>query len=106
MARTLGAAFDPRWYAIARALEDAANAVLRETKPDRPIHANVEFYTAPVLYSLGIPPDEFTCLFACARMAGWTAHVLEQYEGNRLMRPESEYIGPPSAVYTPLEERR
>lgn len=105
MARTLGAAFDPRWYAIAPALEDAANAVLHEAKPGRPIHANVEFYTAPMLYSLGIPPDEFTCLFACARMAGWTAHILEQLGNNRLIRPQSSYAGPPATPWLPIGKR-
>jgi citrate synthase len=105
MARDLGEASDGRWYAVARALEDAAVAVLRETKPDRSIHANVEFYTAPTLYSLGIPADEFTCLFTCARMAGWTAHILEQLADNRLIRPQAAYTGPASAPWIPLDRR-
>jgi len=54
---------------------------------------------------LGLPSLIFTPIFALSRMAGWTAHVLEQYEGNRLMRPESEYVGPASANYVPLEQR-
>jgi citrate synthase len=105
MARDLGEASDGRWYAVARALEDAAVAALREAKPDRSIYANVEFYTAPTLYSLGIPADEFTCLFACARMAGWTAHILEQLADNRLVRPQAAYTGPASAPWIPIDRR-
>ncbi|HEV3157573.1 MAG TPA: citrate/2-methylcitrate synthase [Candidatus Baltobacteraceae bacterium] len=105
MAKALGEASDPKWYELARALEDASNKVLREAKPDNRIYANVEFYTAPTLYSLGIPPDEFTCLFAIARMAGWTAHILEQLSNNRLIRPQARYDGPPVTPFVPLEER-
>jgi citrate synthase len=90
---------------IARALEDASNKVLQEVKPGKRIYANVEFYTAPTLYSLGIPADEFTCLFACARMAGWTAHILEQLADNRLIRPQATYTGPASAPWIPLDRR-
>ncbi|MBV9102750.1 MAG: citrate synthase, partial [Candidatus Eremiobacteraeota bacterium] len=67
MAKELGEASDPKWYELARALEDAARKVLQEAKPGKPIYANVEFYTAPTLYSLGIPADEFTCMFSCGR---------------------------------------
>ena len=105
MAKALGDATDPRWYEIARALEDASNRVLQEVKPDRRIYANVEFYTAPTLFSLGIPADEFTCLFACGRMAGWTAHILEQLGDNRLIRPQATYVGPPLMPWVPIENR-
>ncbi len=94
------------WYRVARALEDASNKVLQEMKPGKKIYANVEFYTAPTLSSLGIPKDEFTCLFACGRMAGWTAHVLEQMAGNRLIRPQANYIGPPVHALEPIGSRR
>jgi citrate synthase len=96
---------DMKWYDIARALEDASNKVFAETKPGRRIYANVEFYTAPTLYSLGIPPDEFTCMFACGRMAGWTGHILEQLGNNRLIRPQATYVGPPVVPYVPVEQR-
>jgi len=96
---------DQRWYAIARALEDASNKVLRETKPDKNIYANVDFYTAPVLADLDIPGDEFTCLFACGRVAGWSAHVLEQLADNRLIRPQAAYVGPPPGPFVPIEQR-
>jgi citrate synthase len=105
MAKEIGRTSDPRWYEIARALEDAADRVLREEKPGRRIYANVEFYTAPTLYGLGIPADEFTCLFACGRMAGWTAHILEQLANNRLIRPQASYTGPPPTPWVPLERR-
>ncbi len=105
MAKTVGEASDPRWYDIARALEDAADRVLREAKPGRRIYANVEFYTAPTLYGLGIPADEFTCMFACGRMAGWTAHILEQLANNRLIRPQASYSGPVAVPWIPVERR-
>jgi len=94
-----------RWYEIARAVEDASGKVLQEKKPGNTIYANVDFYTAPVLADLGIPGDEFTCLFACGRIAGWTAHVLEQMADNRLIRPQAAYDGPPAGPYVPIEQR-
>ncbi len=105
MAKALGEASDPRWYEIARALEDASSRVLNEVKPGRRIYANVEFYSAPTLYSLGIPADEFTCMFACGRMAGWTAHIIEQLADNRLIRPQATYAGPAVTPYVPIAER-
>ena len=105
MAKALGEATDRTWYDVARALEDAADRVLREEKPGSAIFANVEFYTAPTLYALGIPADEFTCLFACARMAGWTAHILEQLANNRLIRPQAAYTGADVTPWVPLERR-
>ncbi len=96
---------DTQWYAIARELENASNTVLQEAKPDRKIYANVDFYTAPVLADLGIPGDEFTCLFACGRIAGWSAHILEQLRDNRLIRPQAAYVGPPAGPYVPVEQR-
>lgn len=96
---------DSEFYAIARELENASNAVLQEAKPDRKIYANVDFYTAPVLADLGIPGDEFTCLFACGRIAGWSAHILEQLADNRLIRPQATYTGPPPGPFVPIEKR-
>lgn len=105
MAKQLGESTDAKWYKIARALEDASNKVLQEQKPGKRIYANVEFYTAPTLYSLGIPGDEFTCLFACGRIAGWTAHILEQLKDNRLIRPQATYSGPAVHPFVPIEQR-
>jgi citrate synthase len=94
-----------RWYEIAHRLEEASQRVLQEKKPDRSIYANVDFYTAPVLADLGIPGDEFTCMFACGRIAGWTGHILEQLADNRLIRPQATYDGPPPGPFIPIEKR-
>ena len=69
------------------------------------LHPNVDFYSATVYYSLGIPTDLFTPLFAIARTSGWTAHVLEQLADNRLIRPKSLYDGPDDLKYVPVEAR-
>ena len=106
MAKNLTLKSHTKWYLIARALEDAADKVLREEKPGKRIYANVEFYTAPTLSSLGIPSDEFTCMFACGRIAGWTAHVLEQFAHNRLIRPQATYTGPAVHPYEAIATRR
>jgi citrate synthase len=106
MAKNLTEKSHTKWYLIARALEDAADKVLREEKPGKRIYANVEFYTAPTLSSLGIPSDEFTCMFACGRIAGWTAHVLEQFAHNRLIRPQATYVGPQVHPYEPIGARQ
>ena len=69
------------------------------------LYPNVDFYAASVYSALGIPTDLFTPLFAAARMAGWTAHIREQYADNRLIRPDSEYVGPEPRSWQPLESR-
>lgn len=79
---------------LARAVEHAAEEVLRRRHPDRPLRANVEFYTAVLLDALGLPREAFSPLFACGRVVGWLAHVDEQRRTGRLIRPESRYIGP------------
>jgi citrate synthase len=106
MARELGKSSGaPQWYDVARTLEDIAVRVLNEKKPGRRLYANVEFYTAPTLYALGIDPDTFTCMFACSRMAGWTAHVMEQMLDNRLIRPQVKYTGLIGLPWVALEKR-
>lgn len=72
---------------------------------DKHLHANVDFYSATVYYSLDIPTDLFTPIFAISRASGWTAHVLEQLQDNRLIRPQSEYIGPVGLKVIPIEQR-
>ena len=89
-AERLGA---PRFEA-ARALEQAALAELRERRPDRRIETNVEFWAAIVLDFAGVPATMFTSMFACARTAGWSAHILEQKRTGRLFRPSARYVGP------------
>jgi citrate synthase len=78
--------------ALARAVERAALEALRRKHPDRPLRANVEFYTAVLLDALGLPRTLFSPAFACGRVAGWCAHVLEQRETGRLIRPSSRYV--------------
>ena len=82
---------------LARAVEHAAEEVLRRRHPDRPLRANVEFYTAVLLDALGLPREAFSPLFACGRVVGWMAHVDEQRRTGRLIRPESRYVGPRAA---------
>jgi citrate synthase len=79
--------------ALARAVEREAEAVLAERHPDRPLRANVEFYTAVLLEAVGVPRTLFSPTFAVSRVAGWCAHVDEQRRRGRLMRPLSNYIG-------------
>jgi citrate synthase len=94
-----------KWYAIAHELETQSQRILAEEKPDRKIYANVDFYSAPLFADLQIPGDEFTCLFACGRIAGWAAHILEQLHDNRLIRPQAAYSGPPAGPFVPIEKR-
>ncbi|HSC92484.1 MAG TPA: citrate synthase 2 [Gaiellaceae bacterium] len=79
---------------IAQALEQAALAELRRRKPDRPLETNVEYYSAVVLDVAEIPPPLVPAMFACSRVAGWSAHILEQKRTGRLFRPSARYVGP------------
>jgi citrate synthase len=75
-------------------------------KQEKGLNANVDFYSASTYYSLGIPIDLFTPIFAVSRMSGWTAHVLEQYRNNRLIRPRADYTGKPvGQPWVPINER-
>ena len=85
---------------VAEALEEAALAALRELKPDYVIATNVEFYSAVVLDVAEVPPDLTPAMFACARVAGWAAHILEEKRTGRLIRPSARYIGPGSRSLT------
>ena len=99
IAERLGRQFgETRWYDISIRVQEA----VMETKH---LYPNVDFYTASVYSALGLPPDLSTPLFAASRMAGWTAHIREQYADNRLIRPDSEYVGPEPRSWTPLESR-
>lgn len=89
---------EPKYYAMSLAVVEA---VLRH----RELYPNVDFYSASMLYYTGIPIDLFTPMFACARIAGWSAHVIEQYKDNVLIRPQSEYVGPLNVHYLPMEQR-
>ncbi len=79
---------------LARGVEAAAAKILRERKPDRPLAANVEFYTAVLLDAVGLSREQFSATFAVGRIAGWSAHVIEQRRVGKLIRPASTYVGP------------
>ena len=85
---------DRKLFDLARAVEETILEVLEEVKPGRNLRTNVEFYTALVLQSLGLKPRSFVATFACGRIAGWCAHVIEQHAEDHLIRPQSEYVGP------------
>jgi citrate synthase len=97
---------DPEGFAFARRVEELALAILEEVKPGRRLYTNVDFYSAVLLNSVGIPVDLFTPTFAVARIAGWTAHILEQADNNRLIRPLAEYTGPTHESFVPLDQRQ
>lgn len=87
-------------------LYEASSAVEKLVKSAKGLNANVDFYSASTYYSLGIPIDLFTPIFAVSRMSGWTAHILEQYRNNRLIRPRADYKGAPvGKTWTPLSAR-
>jgi citrate synthase len=89
---------DLSWYESSIIVE----RVVRESKG---LYANVDFFSASAYHALGIPTDLFTPIFACSRIAGWSAHVLEQYANNRLMRPRAEYVGPIGRTYVDIDRR-
>ena len=92
-----------QWLEISEIIQ----RVVREEmdKKGKKIYPNVDFFSASVYYTLGIPKDLFTNIFACARMAGWTAHIMEQHKDNRLIRPQSEYTGPRERKVTAIAQR-
>jgi citrate synthase len=87
-----------KWYEMSRKIEEMV-------MDDKSLYANVDFYSASVYYMLKIPTDLFTPIFAISRMSGWAAHILEQYENNRLIRPRAEYTGPKGLKYVPISQR-
>jgi citrate synthase len=92
-----------KWYNLAAKLEKTARA--DEDFIKKNLYANVDYYSAIALYTVGIPMDQFTPLFAIARVPGWCAHVIEQWADNRLIRPDVDYIGPMDKQWIPLEQR-
>src|SRR6266576_3740840 len=89
-----GAVENQKLFELARAAEQTILKVLDEVKPGRNLRTNVEFYTALVLQAVGLEPRSFVATFACGRVAGWCAHVIEQHGEDHLIRPQSEYVGP------------
>ena len=96
---------DRALYELAREVEKTALSLLEEHKPGRNLQTNVEFYTALLLHGLSLPTELFTPTFAVGRVGGWTAHCFEQQALDRLIRPQSEYIGSKNRSWVPLEER-
>jgi citrate synthase len=93
LARELAAASDePEWFERSEVIE-------RAVVEQKGLYPNVDFYSASTYHYLGIPTDLFTPIFAMSRVAGWSAHVIEQHDANRLIRPSSEYVGPPPRRY-------
>lgn len=89
----------PKYYNMSVAIEDYI-------KEEKGLPANVDFYSASVYHSLGIDHDLFTPIFAMSRVSGWIAHIMEQYDNNRLIRPRAEYVGPEMQEFIPIEERK
>ncbi len=99
MAQKLSAQIgEPKWIQMSERIAERMLAA-------KHLHANVDFYSATVYYSLEIPTDLFTPIFAIARTSGWTAHVLEQLADNRLIRPQSTYVGPTGLKVVPVDQR-
>lgn len=103
--RELARLADPEEFVLARRVEELALALLEEEKPGHRLYTNVEFYSAVLLASVGLPGDFFTPTFAVSRAAGWTAHILEQVGNNRLIRPDADYTGPNSVPFVPISKR-
>ncbi|MEM7646311.1 MAG: citrate synthase [Pseudomonadota bacterium] len=89
---------EPQWFAMSKILDD-------EMKNRKGLLPNVDFYSASVYYSMGIPLDIYTPIFAVSRVTGWIAHILEQYSNNRIYRPRGEWSGKTNQSYTPIEKR-
>ena len=96
---------DMALYNLARAVETQAIRLLEEYKPGRRLQTNVEFYTALLLHGLSLDVSLFTPVFAMSRVSGWIAHALEQQRANKIIRPQSEYVGPRGLKWVPLAER-
>lgn len=90
---------------LTKAVEDTTVKVLAELKPGRDLYANVELYAALILHAVGVPSELFTPIFGIGRTSGWTAHMIEQLEDNRLIRPSSIYVGPYDRKWEPMEAR-
>lgn len=89
---------DTKWYDISRKVEEV---MMRE----KGLYPNVDFFSASTYYMMGIPLDLYTPIFAVSRIAGWTAHILEQYADNKLIRPRADYVGPRGLKYIPVDQR-
>jgi citrate synthase len=90
---------EPQWFAMSERIEAVVKA-------EKKLNPNVDFYSASMFYALAIPVELYTPIFAVSRVSGWTAHVLEQYANNRLIRPRADYTGPAHPQrFIPLDRR-
>jgi citrate synthase len=105
MSEALATETDSHYHDIAIAVADTAVEYFETNRPDLKLYPNVDFYSAAVLHAAGVPTDQFTPLFAMSRVAGWTAHALEQYADNRLIRPRADYVGPQGRQWVAIGER-
>jgi citrate synthase len=96
---------DRRLLDLTKAVEQTTVRVLHELKPGRDLYANVELYAALILHAVGVPSELFTPIFAIGRTSGWTAHMLEQLDETKIIRPESVYVGPKGLKWEPIESR-
>jgi citrate synthase len=103
--REMSRVADPEGFVLAHRVEELALTILEEQKPGRRLYTNVEFYSAALMNSVGLTGDLFTPTFAVSRVAGWTAHILEQSRNNRLIRPEADYTGPMNLSFVALDKR-
>jgi citrate synthase len=92
-----------KWFEMSHRIEELAIAEME--RKGKKLRANVDFYSASTYYMLGIPTDLYTPIFAVSRISGWTAHILEQYGNNKLIRPRAEYTGASELSYKPIGER-
>lgn len=92
-----------KWLEISEVVQRTMREEME--KRAKPIYPNVDFFSASVYYTLGIPSDLFTNIFACARVSGWTAHIMAQLADNRLIRPKAEYVGPEGKKVQPIAQR-
>ncbi len=98
-----GSSGTDKWFGIARQIEELARQ--DEYFIERNLHANVDYYSAVVLFTLGIPVDQFTCIFAMSRIAGWCSQVMEQIADNRLIRPKEAYVGKRDLEFVQIQDR-
>jgi citrate synthase len=99
MSKHLGeAAGTTKWY-------EMSERIMPVAKEMKNLNPNVDFFSASAYYTMGIPLDLFTPIFAIARVAGWTAHVMEQHKNNRIIRPTDDYVGPLDLKVEPIEQR-
>ena len=89
---------EPKWYEMSVKMEDLVGKAINK-------YVNVDFYSASLQYYMGIPGDLFTCIFAVSRIAGWCAHVVEQWQDNKIIRPSCNYVGPAERPYVPMAKR-